>query len=139
MWFLPILVIGLAAGLSVPLGRYVARALDRPAGYRVERWLDTGPQTWKQYCFSMLAFNAAAFVTGFVVLCVQPLNPAFLNPDGKGMLAPSTIFNTACSFISNTNLQHYSGEVHISYGTVLFFTCWKKFINAASWLSAILD
>lgn len=138
MWFLPILVIGLAAGLSVPLGRYMARACDRPAGYRIERWLDTGPQTWKQYCFSMLAFNAAAFVTGFVVLCAQPLNPAFLNPDGKGMLAPSTIFNTACSFISNTNLQHYSGEVHISYGTVLFFTCWKNFITPAIGLAALL-
>lgn len=138
MWFLPILIIGLAVGLSVPLGRYMARALDRPAGYRIERWLDTGPQNWKRYCFSMLAFNAAAFVIGFVTLCAQPLNPAALNPDGKGMLAPSTIFNTACSFISNTNLQHYSGEVHISYGTVLLFTCWKNFITPAIGLAALL-
>jgi K+-transporting ATPase ATPase A chain len=54
------------------------------------------------------------------------------------MLAPSTIFNTACSFVSNTNLQHYSGEVHISHGTVLLFTCWKNFITPAIGLAALL-
>ncbi len=139
MWLLPLSIVGLAAMLSVPLGRIMARILDRrEAGNRVERLLDTGPQDWKRYCFAMLAFNAAAFAVGFVTLSLQPLNPEFLNPDGKGMLSPVTIFNTACSFVSNTNLQHYSGEVHISYGTVLFFTCWKNFITPAIGLAALL-
>jgi K+-transporting ATPase ATPase A chain len=138
VWLLPVLIVGVSVVLAVPLGRYMARALDRPAANRLERWLDTGAQNWKQYCFALLGFNVAAFAVGFAVLCAQPLNPAALNPDGKGMLAPSTIFNTACSFLTNTNLQHYSGEVHLSYGTVLFFSCWKNFITPAIGLAALL-
>ena len=49
MWLLPLSIVGLAAMLSVPLGRTMARILDRrEAGNRVERWLDTGPQDWKR-------------------------------------------------------------------------------------------
>ena len=56
MWVLPLLIVGLAVVLSVPLGRYMAKVLDR-AGPRnaFERLLDTGPQSWKQYCLAMLA------------------------------------------------------------------------------------
>jgi K+-transporting ATPase ATPase A chain len=145
MWFLPLLIVGLAAGLSVPLGRYMARVLDpkdaggshpRLARNAVERLLDTGPQTWKQYCFTLLGFNVLAFLAGFAVLALQPHLP--LNPDGKGMLAPSTLFNTAASFLTNTNLQHYSGEVHLSYFSQLFFICWKQFVGPAIGLAALL-
>jgi len=136
MWILPVLIVGLAAGLFVPLGRYMARMLDRPAANRLERRLDTGPQNWKQYCFSLLGFNVLAFVAGFAVLALQPNLP--LNADGKGMLAPSTIFNTAASFLTNTNLQHYSGEVHLSYFSQLFFICWKQFVGPAIGLAALL-
>jgi potassium-transporting ATPase potassium-binding subunit len=137
MWLLPILVVAAAAALSVPLGRYMARVLDRagPAD-AVERRLDTGPQDWKGYCFALLAFNAAAFAAGFAVLALQPYLP--LNPDGKGMLAPTTVFNTACSFLTNTNLQHYAGEVHLSYFSQLFFVCWKQFVTPAVGLAALL-
>lgn len=139
MWLLPLFIVALSIALSVPLGRYMARVLDRPEpGNLVERALDTGPQDWKQYCLALVLSNALAFVVGYAVLATQPYQPAFLNPDGKGMLAASTIFNTACSFLSNTNLQHYSGEVHISYGSVLFFTCWKNFITPAIGLAALL-
>jgi K+-transporting ATPase ATPase A chain len=137
MWFLPVLIVGLAAGLSVPLGRYMARVLDRPAaGNRIERLLDTGPQNWKQYCYSLLGFNFLAFIVGFAVLALQPYLP--LNPDNKGMLAPTIIFNTAASFLTNTNLQHYSGEVHLSYFSQLFFICWKQFVGPAIGLAALL-
>jgi len=145
MWFLPILIVGLAVGLSVPLGRYMARVLDpkdsggsrhRLAWNAVERWLDTGPQNWKQYCFALLGFNVLAFIVGFAVLALQPVLP--LNPDGKGMLSPTTIFNTAASFLTNTNLQHYSGEVHLSYFSQLFFICWKQFVTPAIGLAALL-
>ena len=136
MLVLPFLIVGLAVGLSIPLGRYLARVLDRPAGDRLERLLDTGPQTWKAYCFSLLGFNLLAFAVGFAVLVLQPLLP--LNPDGKGMLAPSTIFNTAASFLTNTNLQHYSGEVHLSYFTQVFFIGWKQFVTPAIGLAALL-
>jgi K+-transporting ATPase ATPase A chain len=136
MWLLPVVIIGLAAALSVPLGRYMAFALDRPTGNRLEKLLDTGPQGWKQYCFSMLGFNALAFVVGFLVLAAQPWLP--LNPDGKRMLAPSTIFHTAASFLTNTNLQHYSGEAHLSYFSQLFFVCWKQLVTPAIGLAALL-
>src|SRR5947209_6313566 len=135
MWLIPCLVVGLAVALAVPLGLYMARALDRPA-HAAERWIDTGGQDWKQYCLSMLLFNALLFVAGFVVLALQPWLP--LNPDGKKMLAPSTIFNTACSFLTNTNLQHFSGEVHLSYFSQLFFVCWKQFVTPAIGLAALL-
>jgi K+-transporting ATPase ATPase A chain len=47
------------------------------------------------------------------------------------MLAPTTIFNTACSFLTNTNLQHYSGEQHLSYFSQLFAICWYMFVSAS--------
>ena len=136
MWILPLLVIGLAAGLAVPLGRAMARALDRPAGNALERAFDTGPQSWKGYCLALLGFNAVAFVIGFGLLATQHLLP--LNPDGKTALAPTTVFNTAASFLTNTNLQHYSGEVHLSYFSQLFFVAWKQFVTPAIGLGALL-
>src|SRR5437870_3220112 len=137
MWLLPCLIIGVAIALAIPLGLFLARLLDHSAATNpVERLVDTGGQTWKQYCLSMLLFNGVVFVIGFVVLALQPWLP--LNPDGKKMLAPSTIFNTACSFLTNTNLQHYSGEVHLSYFSQLFFICWKQFVTPAIGLAALL-
>ena len=60
----------------------------------------------------------------------DPLQPYLpLNPDDKKMLSPSTIFNTVCSFLSNTNLQHYSGEIHLSYFSQLFAICWNQFVS----------
>src|SRR5437764_11802838 len=107
VWLLPLLTVGLAVALSVPLGLFLARVLDRPApANRVERLFDTGPQNWKQYCFAMLTFNLVTFLVGYAVLASQPYHPEFLNPDHKGMLAPTTMFNTCASFLSNTNLQH---------------------------------
>ena len=51
--------------------------------------------------------------------------------DGKIMLSPSTIFNTVTSFMTNTNLQHYSGEQHLSYFNQLVFVLWNMFLSAA--------
>jgi K+-transporting ATPase ATPase A chain len=59
---------------------------------------------------------------------VQPAAP--LNPDGKKMLAPTTIFNTAASFLTNTNLQHYAGEQHLSYFSQLTAILWSMFVSA---------
>ena len=68
------------------------------------------------------------FVFGYVVLALQPLLP--LNPDGK-MLAPTTIFHTACSFLTNTNLQHYAGEQHLSYFSQVVVIGWYMFVSAS--------
>ena len=77
----------------------------------------------------MMLFNIVMFIFGFLVLSIQPKMP--LNPDGKGMLAPTTIFNSAISFLTNTNLQHYSGEQHLSYFSQIFFVCWNMFLSAS--------
>ncbi|MFO0937001.1 MAG: potassium-transporting ATPase subunit KdpA [Gemmataceae bacterium] len=141
MWLIPLLVLGLSVALSIPLGRYMAWILDPKPGTplarnSVERLLATGPQHWKSYCVSMLLFNAIVFAIGFAVLAFQHHLP--LNPDDKKELAPTTVFNTACSFLTNTNLQHYSGEVHLSYFSQIFFVLWKQFLTPAIGLCALL-
>ena len=137
MALVPILVIGLPALLAVPVGRLMARRLDRPGpDNAVERLLDAGPQRWPAYCLSMLAFHAVALAVGFGVLASQHDLP--LNPDAKPALAASTVFNTACSFLTNTNLQHYSGEVHLSYLSQLVTVLWKQFVTPAVGVAALL-
>ena len=95
VWVLPLLVYGVAFALAIPIGLYMARVFDGrlhpPSWLRwIESRLDTGPQNWKQYAFAFMAFNVVTFLVGFVVLTLQPYLP--LNPDGKKMLGPTTIF-----------------------------------------------
>src|SRR5215468_5079109 len=134
MWLLPILMLATMVALSIPLSRYAAWIME--GQYRplpVFRWfekrLDGGPQDWKQYTVALLVFNVALFVYGFVVLAVQPLAP--LNARGLGMLEPTTIFNTVASFMTNTNLQHYSGDVHFSNFSQIFFVIANMFLSAS--------
>jgi K+-transporting ATPase ATPase A chain len=136
MWLLPLLIVGVTVVLSIPVGLYLAWIAD--GRYHPPRWLrwlerrlDTGPQSWKQYVVSLLLFNTVMFVVTFVLLALQPYHPAFLNADGKKMLAPTTIFNTAASFLTNTNLQHYAGEQHLSYGSQLTAILWNMFVSAS--------
>src|SRR5437762_2680214 len=157
MWTLPLLIVGTAVLLAVPLGLYMAWIFD--GRYRPPAWLrwiesraDTGPQSWKQYAFALLVFNVAIFVIGFAVLSLQdvlPLNQLKVNPDGSPRLkadgtpvdttlSPTTVFHTICSFLSNTNQQHYAGEVHLSYFSQLFFICWKQFLTPVIGLCALL-
>ena len=134
MWLLPTLLIVTAIVLSVPLSAYFAWLMDgKYKAPRILRWaeslLDTGPQDWKQYTIALVVFNVALFVFGFVVLCLQPIAP--LNPLGHGILAPSTIFNTVISFMTNTNLQHYSGDQHLSNFSQIFFILPNMFLSAS--------
>src|SRR5579871_657916 len=96
IWTLPLLIFALTVVLAYPLGFYMTWILD--GRYRAPGWLrwleqrvDTGPQNWVQYTVSLLLFNVGIFAVGFTVLALQPWLP--LNPDNKGMLAPTTIFN----------------------------------------------
>jgi potassium-transporting ATPase potassium-binding subunit len=140
MWTLPLIILVLAIAVSIPLSRYMAWIME--GHYRAPRWLkwfesrlDSGAQDWKQYTVALLVFNAALFVFGFVVLSLQPLMP--LNPLGRGMLAPSTIFNTVISFMTNTNLQHYSGDQHFSNFSQIFFILPNMFLSAAVGVCAL--
>ena len=134
MWLLPALLLAAAIVCSIPLSGYFAWLMD--GKYRAPRALkwfedlvDTGPQDWKQYAIALVVFNIALFVFGFVVLCLQPIAP--LNPRGLGILAPSTIFNTVISFMTNTNLQHYSGDQHLSNFSQIFFILPNMFLSAS--------
>jgi K+-transporting ATPase ATPase A chain len=141
VWLLPLLIVVTTVLLSIPVGRYLAWVMD--GRYQAPRWLrwlegrlDTGPQSWKQYAVSLLLFNTVMFVVTFVLLALQPTLP--LNPDGKKMLAPTTIFNTAVSFLTNTNLQHYAGEQHLSYFSQLTAILWNMFVSASVGFCALV-
>jgi len=135
VWSLPILIVCFAVLLSIPVGYYLAWIMD--GRYHAPRWLhwleqrlDTGPQNWKQYVISLLLFNTVMFVFGFIVLQAQGYIP-WLNPDGRGTLSPTTVFNTITSFLTNTNLQHYSGDQHLSHFNQLTVILWNMFVSAA--------
>jgi potassium-transporting ATPase potassium-binding subunit len=134
MWSLPISVMLVTTILAIPMSRYMARIMNGeytpPRVFAwFERRLDSGPQTWKQYAAALLIFNAALFIYGFVILSVQPVAP--LNPRGLGMLCPTTIFNSVASFMTNTNLQHYSGDQHLSNWGQIFFVILNQYVSAA--------
>lgn len=140
MWFMPITVIVLPIILAIPLSRFMARIMDgqyRP--WSVFAWfeksLDSGPQNWKQYTVTLLIFNTVLYLFGFLVLSLQPWMP--LNPRGLGALAPSTIFNTVISFITNTDIQHYSGDQSFSNFSQIFFCLPMFFLSAAIGLCAL--
>ncbi len=142
-----IALLGGPALLSWPLGRGMAWVMEPPA--TPGRWRArfeallltcggraiTVGQDWKQYALSLLLFNAVMFAVVYLVLVLQPLLP--LNPDAKGSIEPSLIFHTTASFVTNTNLQHYAGEVTMSYFSQLFGLMWLQFMSAATGIAAL--
>ncbi|WP_102107438.1 potassium-transporting ATPase subunit KdpA [Oceaniglobus roseus] len=134
------LIVGGAALLSFPLGRYMAWAMDPQSP---NRWTTlfckiggaSDEQDWKRYLVTLLVFNAVMFTVTFAILALQQWLP--LNPDGKGALDPTLVFNTAASFTTNTNLQHYSGEVSMSYLSQLAGLMWLQFVSAATGIAAL--
>jgi K+-transporting ATPase ATPase A chain len=139
-WLLPFALLATATIVAFPLSRYMAWIMD--AKYRplpVFRWfedrLDSGQQNWKQYVGALLVFNTLMFVYGYLVLALQPLMP--LNPDHKTLLAPSAIFSSVASFMTNTDLQHYSGDQHLSNFSQIFFGIFNLFVSAAVGLCSL--
>lgn len=127
-----LLIVGGSTVLAWPLGRYLTHAMQRGAT-PLSRGL--GPQSWRQYLGAMLCFNALMFAFSFAVLFTQHLLP--LNPDARGALSWDLAFNTAASFTTNTNLQHYSGEVQMSYLTQVFALMWLQFVSAATGIACL--
>jgi K+-transporting ATPase ATPase A chain len=141
------LIVGGTTLLSWPLGQYMKWAMDpTTSGTGLAMRLDrlfrlfggrfTGqPQDWKQYAVSLLVFNAVMFAVSFGFMALQHHLP--LNPDGQRAIERSLLFNTAASFTSNTNLQHYSGESTMSYLSQLFALMWLQFVSAATGIAAL--
>ena len=136
MWFLPISILVGTTLLAVPLSKYLAWIMNgkyhAPGLLRwFENKLDSGEQNWKQYAASMLIFNTALFVFGFAVLALQRESFSFWNDRHLGQIAPTTIFHSVISFMTNTDLQHYSGDQVFSNFTQVFF-CLSNFFLSAS-------
>jgi len=141
------LMLGMTVLLSLPLGRAMASAMqpaENGGGFRHRIEIIIGKiggkvseeqHNWKQYCIAMLIFNAAMFVLVFAILSLQKYLP--LNPDGQGFLNFDLIFNTTASFVTNTNLQHYSGEASMSYFSQVFALMWLQFVSAATGIAAL--
>ena len=131
---------GLVMLLAIPLGRYIGKIFNYES-----TWLDkifnpidklffkigginpTREMNWKQHLVALLTINVVWFVISMLVLTNMVWLP--LNPDGNPSMSGDLAFNTTVSFITNTNLQHYSGESGLSYLGQLTLKLWQ-FISA---------
>jgi K+-transporting ATPase ATPase A chain len=116
--------------LSVPL-QPIERLCYRVAGIDPHQ-----QQSWQRYALALLAFNLAGFILLFAMLMLQghlPLNPQHL-PGQEWTLA----FNTAVSFMANTNWQAYSGETSLSYLSQMAGLGVQNFLSAATGLAVLV-
>jgi K+-transporting ATPase ATPase A chain len=132
-----------------PLGTYMARiyAGDPPrfvrwlrpverAVYRVCAVRDTAEMDWRGYALALLLFNGLGFAVVYVLQRVQATLP--LNPMHMGPVSTDSAFNTAVSFVTNTNWQGYSGESTMSYLTQMVGLTVQNFLSAATGMAVLV-
>lgn len=135
--------------LLIPVGNYVYRiaagkhtfadpvmdrvdhAIYKLCGVNPERSMD-----WKRYAGTLVGTNLVMILLGYLILRLQSL--LFLNPNGIGSMDPSLSFNTIISFMTNTNLQHYTGETGLSYLSQMLVIIFMMFVSAASGYAACI-
>ena len=140
-WLQAALVFGLILALTKPLGSYMfavftgKRTLLSPvlapiegAIYRFGGVRTDDEMPWQRYTFALLAFSVVSFLYLFVLLLVQGRLP--LNPQHFPNLSPGLAWNTAISFLTNTNWQFYSGESTLSYLSQMAGLAWHNFVSA---------
>jgi len=128
--------------LSVPLGWYIARVMEGKSAvnrlfggmehflYRLSGIRTDAEMGWKQYALAMLLFNIVGM---FVVYALQRLQLWLpLNPAGMANVSADSSFNTAVSFVTNTNWQGYVGESTMSYLTQMLALAVQNFFSAAT-------
>lgn len=129
----------LLVALAIPLGAYMAHVLAGKVWFLAPLELAIlGPagaaarqdQRWTGYALSLLAFNAAGFLLLFLILRFQHLLP--FNPAGMEPLSGHLAFNTAISFVTNTNWQSYGGETTMSHFSQMVGLTTQNFVSAAS-------
>lgn len=103
--------------------------------YKICR-IDRKGMNWKTYALSLLMANAVMVFVGYLVLRLQ--HGLFLNPNGIDGMEPTLSFNTIISFMTNTNLQHYSGESGLSYLSQMLVIIFMMFTSAASGYAACM-
>ena len=91
---------------------------------------------WKQYALHLLTTNAVMVFIGYLVLRLQGI--LFANPNGIEAMEPTLSFNTIISFMTNTKLQHYSGESGLSYLSQMLVIIFMMFVSAASGYAACM-
>jgi len=129
--------------LAWPMGRILARVGDGGpvpgmhwlAGverlfYKVAGVAPASSMGWKGYAVALLVFNAIGALFVFALQRLQGLLP--LNPQALGNISPDSAFNTAVSFVSNTNWQGYGGEQTMSYLTQMLGLTGQNFFSAAT-------
>ena len=126
--------------LAWPLGRAIAALCDG----RIPRWMQRvesplfklagvapdQPMHWRTYAFALLAFNAIGALAVYALQRLQAVLP--LNPTGMAAVSPDSSFNTAVSFVTNTNWQGYAGESTMSYLTQMLGLTVQNFFSAAT-------
>jgi len=141
-WLQALVLFGLVLVAVKPLGAFMARVFQgestfltpilAPVERMIYRFCGVDPKkemTWYTYLFATLAFSAVGLVYLFVLLRTQAYLP--LNPQKFGNLAPDLAWNTAVSFVTNTNWQFYAGENTLSYLSQMVGLAWHNFTSAA--------
>ena len=142
-WIQAALTFGVVCLFIKPLGLYMARVFEgervflapvvKPVEaviYRLTRVDATREMTWKAYAFAVIAFSLVSFAYLYALLRLQAFLP--LNPQGFGNFAPDLAWNTAVSFMTNTNWQFYSGESTMSYLSQMAGLAWHNFVSAGA-------
>ncbi|MEK5032355.1 potassium-transporting ATPase subunit KdpA [Paenibacillus sp. FSL R7-0302] len=101
--------------------------------YRLIGLKQRGGMSWKKYALSFIVTNIVLVVFSYLFLRLQKGLP--LNPNGIGNMEETLTFNTVISFMTNTNLQHYSGESGVSYFSQMAVMTMLMFTSAASGFS----
>lgn len=142
-------VIGVILLLVKPVGTYLFHVFsgepnrtDRIFGgterliYRLIGFKSREGMSWKKYAFSMIATNVVLVGISYLILRLQSILP--FNPNEIGAMEPTLSFNTVISFMTNTNLQHYSGESGLSYFSQMAVITMMMFTSAATGLSVAI-
>ncbi|MBT3065303.1 potassium-transporting ATPase subunit KdpA [Rhodoferax sp. U11-2br] len=144
-WGLLALFLGVLLAAAWPLGVWLARIASGQLPnwmHRVEaplyRWAGTEADRsmgWAQYALAVLVFNAFGVLAVYLLQRGQALLP--LNPAGMTAVSPDSAFNTAISFVTNTNWQGYGGESTMSYLTQMLALAVQNFLSAATGIAVV--
>ncbi len=128
--------------LVKPLGAYMVRIYQgQPAGFenRMYQWCGVDAKQdmrWTQYALAVLVFNFLGLLVVYALQRCQVFLP--LNPQNLSAISPDSAFNTAISFVTNTNWQGYSGETTMSYLTQMLGLTVQNFLSAATGMSVLV-
>lgn len=134
--------------LVIPMGNYMYHIATKqktfadPVFNRVDNCIykicriERQGMNWKQYALNLIMANAVMIFVGYLILRLQGILMG--NPNGIGGMEASLSFNTIISFMTNTNLQHYSGESGLSYLSQMLVIIFMMFTSAASGYAACM-